>query len=59
MLVIRRRVRETVVINGNVVVTVIEAKGGRTVLAVDAPRDVPVVRGEADRREQREGDHDA
>lgn len=46
MLVLSRRKNEAIVINNNIVVTVIEVRGDRIRLGVEAPRDVPVHRQE-------------
>ncbi len=47
MLVIRRRVGETIVIGDDIEVTVMEISPSRVKLAVGAPREVSVVRKEA------------
>lgn len=44
MLILSRRVKESVVINNEVVVTVEEVRGGRVKLGIDAPRHVPIRR---------------
>jgi carbon storage regulator len=46
MLVLSRKKNESVVINGDVVVTVIEVRGDKVRLGIVAPRDVPVHREE-------------
>jgi carbon storage regulator len=46
MLVLSRRVGETVFIGDGIVVTVIEVQGNRIKLAVSAPKNIPVLRGE-------------
>ena len=46
MLVLSRRVGESVVIGNDVVVTVLEVRGDIIRLGVDAPREVPVHRSE-------------
>lgn len=46
MLVLSRGVKETLVIDGNIVVTVTRIDGGRVKLGIEAPREVSVVRGE-------------
>lgn len=46
MLVLSRKEGERIVIGGNVVVTVSRIAGNRITLAIDAPRDVRIVRGE-------------
>lgn len=55
MLVLTRRVGESIQINENVTVTVVEVNGGRIRLGIEAPQDVRVRRTElpdvAERRE--------
>ncbi len=46
MLVLSRKIGESIVIGNNVVVTVRETHGGRIRLAIEAPRDVLVLRQE-------------
>lgn len=46
MLVLTRRVGESILIGDNIVITVNEIKGGRTILGINAPKDVKVFRGE-------------
>lgn len=46
MLVLSRRVGDSVVIGDNVVVTVLEVRGGMTRVGIDAPREVAVHRKE-------------
>ena len=58
MLVLSRKKYESIVINGNIVVTVVELTGGRVRLAIEAPKDVPVHREEiydAIQQEKRSG----
>lgn len=58
MLILGRRVGETLHIGDDVVVTIQRIEGGRVTVGVSAPRDVIVLRGEvADRleREHQEG----
>jgi carbon storage regulator len=51
MLVLGRKVGESIVIDGGIVVTVMEIKGEKIRLGVEAPRDVTVLRAEvADHR---------
>lgn len=53
MLILTRKVGETVTIGDGVLVTVLAVKGGQVRLGVDAPKDVAVHRGEVrDRIEQ-------
>ena len=46
MLVLGRKPGEYVVINDKIVVKVIKSKDGLLRLAIDAPEDIPIVRGE-------------
>ena len=46
MLVLTRRPGESIVVGENIVVTVIEIKGGQVRIGIDAPRDVDVYREE-------------
>lgn len=46
MLVLSRKRSESVVIDENIVVTVIEVRGDKVRLGIQAPRDVPVHRSE-------------
>ena len=46
MLVLTRRTGETVHISTNITVTVLEVKGNRIRIGIDAPVRVPIVRGE-------------
>lgn len=46
MLVLTRRPGESIVIGQNIVVTVIEIKGGQVRIGIDAPRDIQVHREE-------------
>lgn len=53
-LVLSRRIGETIVIDGNIKVTVLQSKGNTVRLAIDAPLDVPVNRLEIHERIQAE-----
>ncbi|ELP35465.1 carbon storage regulator [Rhodopirellula baltica] len=46
MLVLSRKVDEKLVIGDNVVITVSKISGNRVSIAIDAPRDVSIQRGE-------------
>lgn len=46
MLVLSRKIGETLIIDGNVRVTVVRVSGNRVALGVEAPDDVRVLRGE-------------
>ncbi|TXH05349.1 MAG: carbon storage regulator CsrA [Nevskiaceae bacterium] len=54
MLILTRRVGETVVIGDNIEITVLGVKGGQVRLGVKAPRDVTVHREEIVERIRRE-----
>jgi carbon storage regulator len=46
MLVLSRKVNETIVINDNIVITVVDIRGDKVRLGIEAPKDVPVHRQE-------------
>jgi carbon storage regulator len=46
MLVLSRKKNESIVINDDVVITVVEIKGDKVRLGIEAPADVPVHRRE-------------
>ena len=46
MLVLSRKINETIIINDNIVITVVDIRGDKVRLGIDAPRDVPVHRQE-------------
>ena len=46
MLVLSRKVGEEIVIDGDIVLTVVEVNGNRVKIGIRAPRDKVVVRGE-------------
>lgn len=46
MLVLSRKKSESVVIAGNIVITVVEIRGDKVRLGIEAPKDVPVHRQE-------------
>lgn len=50
MLILTRKVGETIVINDNIRVTVLGVKGNQIRLGVEAPEDVPVHRQEIHER---------
>ncbi len=56
MLILTRRVGESVVIGGNVTITVLGVKGNQTRIGVNAPRDIAVHREEIYERIKREQD---
>lgn len=46
MLVLTRALNETITIADNIVITVVELRGNKVRLGVEAPREIPVHRGE-------------
>ncbi len=46
MLVLSRKLNESLVINNNIVVTVVEIRGDKVRLGIVCPRDIPVHRQE-------------
>ena len=52
MLLLTRRVGETIVINGDTTVTLLEIRNKQVRIGVTAPREVLVLRGELDARDR-------
>jgi carbon storage regulator len=48
MLVLSRKVGEKIVVGDDITITVQRVAGGRVSLAIEAPRDVRILRGELD-----------
>lgn len=46
MFILRRKAQEVIVVDGRITITVHRIEGNRVALAFDAPRDVPICRGE-------------
>lgn len=46
MLVLSRKKNETIVIGGNIRVTVVDIRGGKVRLGIEAPTEIPVTREE-------------
>ncbi len=63
MLVLSRKKNESIVIDENIVITVVEIRGDKVRLGIDAPKEVPVHRREVyeaiKRSEQAESQADA
>ena len=55
MLVLSRNIGERIVINDNIVLTVLEIRGDRVRLGFEGPIDVPIHREELHRRLTRDG----
>ncbi len=46
MLVLSRKAAQTIIIDDRIQVTILQAKRGSVRIGIEAPRDIPVVRGE-------------
>ena len=46
MLVLSRKRNESIVIDGNIVITVVEVRGDKVRLGIQAPREIPIHRSE-------------
>ena len=44
MLVLSRRVGEKILVGNNIIVTVVEVRGDRVKIGIEAPKDVPIAR---------------
>ena len=53
MLVLSRKRNQRIQIGDNVTIHIIQSRNGRVRLGIEAPRDVPVVRDDAKRKEKR------
>lgn len=54
MLVLSRKLAESIIIGDDVVVTVVEVRGNRVKLGITAPRDVNIKRQELEQRDAKE-----
>lgn len=52
MLILTRRIQETIVIGNDIKVTILGVQGGQVRIGVEAPKDVPVDREEIHDRKQ-------
>jgi len=59
MLVLSRKRGERIVIGPNIELSVVDIRGNKVRLAIDAPRDVPIHRQEVYQRIQDENRHEA
>lgn len=50
MLILSRKCSESIVIDGGITVTVLKVKGKVVRLGIDAPKEVPILRGELQER---------
>ncbi len=55
MLVLSRKKNESIVINDNIVITVVEVRGDKVRLGIEAPREIPVHRSEVYDAIQKDG----
>ena len=46
MLVLSRKKNESIVIDGGITITVVEVRGDKVRLGIEAPREIPVMRAE-------------
>jgi carbon storage regulator len=61
MLVLSRKKSERIVIDGNIVITVVDVRGDKVRLGIEAPRDVPIHRCEVHKaiKSEREAETDS
>ncbi len=55
MLVLKRRLDQAIVINGNIVVRILDVQRSHVKIGIDAPKDVHILRGELLDRDERAG----
>lgn len=58
MLVLSRKKHEAIVINGDIVITIVDVRGESVRLGIEAPKEVPVHRGEIQQLIQGERNED-
>ncbi len=58
MLVLSRKANESIVINNNIILTVIEIRGDKVKLGIVAPKDIPVDRLEVHKRKNQGSETD-
>ena len=59
MLLLTRGSDESIIIDGNIKITVLEINGSHVKIGIDAPKEVKVYREETIKRMQAEADNDA
>lgn len=63
MLILQRKTDESLLINGNIELKIVEINGDRVKLAINAPREIPIIRSEllaaADANREAIADHSA
>ena len=53
MLVLSRKIGEKIVINDNIVVTIVDIRGDKVRLGIEAPKEIPVERPDAKNRQKK------
>lgn len=54
MLVLSRKLNEAIHIDGSIIVKVVKVQGNRVYLGIDAPEEIPVLRGEIAKQKEQE-----
>lgn len=57
MLVLSRKLNEQIVINENITITIVEIRGDRVRIGIDAPKDAPIRRAELAARDVADTQH--